>query len=163
MGLGKSFGISLLVYLVLNFAIAILAAVLGGGDISLIFAGFSTDLIGSLNNLLFSNSVVLSQGAVYDSILLFFTGNMMDAVAALLLALVPSLVAAMIAGKMAEGAGQAFGGWMLTAVLCSILYAVLGIVGGVPFNLMILLAFLLIGALNGLMWSGIACLMGKED
>ncbi len=94
----------------------------------------------------------------------------------------PGLIAAIVAGKMAENSKQAFGGWMLTAVIAAgvlIAFSFINanfvttsgvftyisdyLTGGTPSPLELVIYTLLLGLLSGLFWSGLAAISGAED
>lgn len=94
----------------------------------------------------------------------------------------PGLIAAIVAGKMAENSKQAFGGWMLTAVIASgvmIAFSFIDVnfvttsnvftyisdylTGGTPLAWELVVYTLLLGFISGLFWSGLAAISGAED
>lgn len=93
----------------------------------------------------------------------------------------PGLIAAIVAGKMAENSKQAFGGWMLTALISAgaliafsfispgfvnnsdVFTYISDLTSGTPSPLELVIYTLLLGLFSGLFWSGLAAISGAED
>lgn len=188
MGIGKSFGISFLIYIVLNFLMNMLmvvsAAVVPVMDW---FMTVTTDTFGFLSTLFVIGSLGPSGTAILGGLgtgitMLTTPGeNIFLGIMLICAPIFPGLIAAIVAGKMAENSKQAFGGWMLTAVIASgVLIAfsfidpnfvttsgvftyVILLAGGTPSPLELVIYTLLLGLLSGLFWSGLAAISGAED
>ncbi len=119
MGFGKAFLLSLVIFIAINFGIALVIALLGDGISSFFDSLTDMEQLGAnlfgtikgtpyegMKNLLV-NSLSLAQESESDPIL------------PLIAFIAAPLVAAIIAGVSAEGKGQAFGAWFLVAMIAA--------------------------------------------
>ncbi len=117
MGFGKSFGLGLLVYLLLNFGLSIVvAAISAPSSIGAIFGGIEPILAAIF-------APILSGAAAFTS--LGTTGITVNVLFAALLLILPGLLAALVAGKSSDSGGAAFGGWLVAMIVASVLLIVL--------------------------------------
>ncbi|MHA1339620.1 MAG: hypothetical protein ACTSRZ_05800 [Promethearchaeota archaeon] len=192
MGLGKGFGIGLVIYIILNFVMNLLLVWAGGMDIGTWFGAISSDIYLWLTNLFFVNlgagltdlAVQFSSG-VLAGINGIMTGgaSLLPGIFTLLAAILPGLLTAIIAGKLAEGAGKGFAAWMLIVIIDLAIIAVLYILeiqignGAAAFVTvmayihsisagnawMTVVVFVLVGIISTFFWGGIGALAGKQE
>lgn len=184
MGVGKSFGISFIVFIVLNFIMNLLIAIANHANIGAFFTGIGSQpwlFIASLFvvNLSSINIGLMPTGlAITNGVNIgygYFSSNVFYGIMIIAAVILPGLIASIVAGASAESSGPAFGGWMLTMILSGIIVLVLGFVS--PTQIAPLIGFILNGTsntiyiaiwifvlfiFNGLFWSGIAAVVGRE-
>ena len=186
MGFGKSFGISFLIYIVLNFLMNMLLVV--AANVVPLMDWFSS--IASPDTYRFLSSLFAVQslepsgtsilGGLGGGISEFTTGgNIFLGIMMIGAPILPGLIGAIVAGKMAESSKQAFGGWMLTPLISAVVLVVFAfldpslntnvliinmvLAGGFPGPWEVIVYTLLIGVILGLFWSGLAAISGAED
>ncbi len=159
MGFGKSFGLGLLLYILLNFGMTlVLTAVTTPSAIGAIFtlegilaAMFAPVLMGFMAFTSLGSPAALSLTGIFGVLLL----------------ILPGLLGALVAGKSSDSAGAAFGGWLLAAIVVAVIFIVLLIAFpltlGVIYAPIILLylggtqlGVILAGVSVGFLWGGVA-------
>lgn len=164
MGFGKAFGLSLIIYIALNFVFGMLIALLGTG-IDLYFAALASapmTFVASLFNpiLYLPGEAWITNGIMP---LVLGTSDLITTLMVLLAAIIPPLLAAIIAGRTGEGKGSAFGAWFLTAIICSVILLVLGMVdGSLTLDLTSILALILPAVINGIFYGAFAAVSASE-
>jgi len=185
MGFGKSFGISFLIYIVLNFLMNMLLVV--AADVVPLmdwFGSITTDTYGFLSNLFVTqylgpSGLTISVGLGGGIAEFAPGGNIFLGIMLIGAPILPGLIGAIVAGKMAESSKQAFGGWMLTPLISAAVLVVFAfqdpslnttvlsfnmlLAGGFPEPWEVLVYTMLIGVFSGLFWSGLAAISGAED
>ncbi len=153
MGFGKSFGLGLVVYLLLNLGMSVVVQAITAPD--LIGAMF-TSVAGIFGALL--GPVLLGYMAFMTLATSTFT---LTVVFTAILLIVPGLIGAIVAGKSSDSAGAAFGGWLLAPIVTGVILAVLALV--IPemafYGLFGILYPILAGVSVGFLWGGIAAVM----
>ena len=170
MGLGKALGFSLLALIGLNFLFVIIAQTISG-DLNLLFSNISSDPLIIL--LIFFGPFINMPGTVFSSIyaqiLLGINGPMLIESIGFI---VSPFVASLIAGRTGEKKGGSFGGWMLTAMISAAALGILAFISSatlmyysipVPDPSLILILFLMSGAVNGVFYGCFSLLFTKEE
>jgi hypothetical protein len=177
MGLGKSLGIGLIIYIVLNFLMNMLLVIAATvPDLTTWFSSITSAPFGFLSNLFVISSYIPMGTAILTGISLGITtlgSNVFLGIMLLVGYIIPPLITAVIAGKMADNSKQGFLSWLLISLLCAIVVMVFHIVA--PLEMVGIVIFgvgelwseivftLLIGLFNGLLWGGIAAITAAED
>lgn len=156
----KSFGLGLVIFIVINFVFAIIAALLSNQFIS--FFGTLTNM-STLATALFG-AVVSDPSGSWGLMFGYASGG--SFVLALFIAnlgyiIAPSL-ASVVTGKVSESKGEAFGGWLLVCLISAALVMVLGIVGGSPITLTLIVITIQAGLLIGIFYACFALLACGE-
>lgn len=156
MGFGKSFGLGLLMYILLNFAMTIVAvAITNATAIGAIFtldgilaALFSPVLLGYKAFVNISAPGALTLTGIF-TILKF---------------ILPGLLGSLVAGKSSDSSGAAFGGWLLAPIIVAVILVV--VIMFVPITLGLeealfvatngQLGIILAGVSVGFLWGGVA-------
>jgi len=185
MGLGKSLGISFLIYIVLNFLMNMLIVV-AANVVPLMdwFMTITTDTYQFLSTLFVIQTLGPSGMSIIGGIagglaLLTGGGNIFLGIMWICAPIFPGLISAIVAGKMADNSKQSFGSWMLTALISAgalvvfafldptlvndVLIYITVLAGGIPEAWEVVTYTLLIGVISGLFWSGLAAISGAED
>ncbi|HMF30569.1 MAG TPA: hypothetical protein VKK79_04105 [Candidatus Lokiarchaeia archaeon] len=172
MAFGKAFGAALGLYAALNFGLSLVVVAVGNPN------GLVASL--TLNNILLSifEPAIYSPAAGFINIagITSSSSNWMGPLFNALYLILPPILAGLIAGKLAEEPKSAFGAWFLVPILFAVVtLIVFDLVQGVQsqFNLNLLnfalttlasqqltyvaIYCILVGLVNGLMWSGLAC------
>lgn len=180
MGLFKSFTVSFVVFIGSNFIMNLLIIIAKGapsigtyfsniGIIPLFFIGsfFTIKDIGILPpgfNLIFGINTGIS----------FFNTNVFLGIMLILASFLPTLIASIIGGKMGDTSFQAFIGFILAMIMISIILVILYLINSAEMSsfiiylknyftgIKIVIWIFIFGILNGLLWSGLAAMMGKE-
>ncbi len=131
MAFAKSFMFSLIAFIGLN-VVFLLLAYLVSGHFDLFMASFQTDFLGTLNMLLFGPiaSPIGSPGLIFVVIgTAIAMGGTIPTFQIILYIgyFVAPIIGAFLSGFFAENRKEAFSGWFLTAMICTILAIVLGI------------------------------------
>jgi hypothetical protein len=187
MGIMKSFGISFLIYIVLNFLMNMLIVVAETvPDLMDWFMLITTDTYGFLSNLFVVQNLGPSGMAIPEGLYSGLSelkggGNIFLGIMMIFAPILPGLISAIVAGKMAENSKQAFGGWMLTALISAVVLLVFAFINpalhspgqileyigslavSIPEPWGIVVYTLIIGLFSGLFWSGLAAISGAED
>ncbi len=144
MGFGKSFGLGLLLYLLLNFAMTlVVTAITTPTLIGLIF---------TLDGILGAMIMPVAQGLnAWVSLAPLTLPAIFTAIALIL----PGLLAALVAGKSSDSAGAAFGGWFLAPIVVAVIWIVLGFFL-LPFVVFDYVLLLLQAVTVSFLWGGIA-------
>jgi len=147
MGVGKSFGLGLIVYLLLNLGMSVVTlAVTAPETIGAIFSSIDAILLNMLSPILAWFGAFTSFATTPFSLAVLF-----EALGLIL----PGLIGALVAGKSSDSAGAAFGGWVLAGIIASVLWIVLGFVlPGLAVSDILLV--ILSGLSVGFFWGGIA-------
>jgi len=169
-GLGKALGFSLLTFIGLNFLFIIIAYTISG-DLNTLFALISSDPLIIL--LIFFGPIVNMPGTVITSIYAQISLGIIGASLIQSIGFIVSpFVAALVAGRTGEGKGGSFGGWMLAALIGSTAMGVLAFInpntllflGIMVFDpVLLLIGFLLSGAINGIFFGCFALLFSKSE
>lgn len=209
MGFGKSFGIGLLIFLVLNFIMNLLLVVAGGaylGASTVDISSFFGTITGGTPLWFFSNLFVFNGGVDLTGVLASdpTIGGLLPASLSILLGamggigaftagtpnyflgimlilgpIIPGLIASIVAGKMADTPPQGFGSMVLISLLSSIGLLVFWIIDpaqmanhlalvswldsfGTYSEIMLYVAIPVIGLFQGMFWSGISAVLGRE-
>ncbi|OLS12475.1 MAG: hypothetical protein RBG13Loki_3896 [Promethearchaeota archaeon CR_4] len=152
MGIGKAFGFGLLTYAGANFGLYIVATLVTGGDIGVLFSSFELVL------LMFLGPAVVIPGQGFFTIGLLIDGFTLYWLFVAVWLLVPPLLGAIVAGKTGEEPKAAFLGWLLVPIICAVGVVVVSYIVGTP-AIAVTITAILYGVGNGLMWSGVAALM----
>ena len=180
MGLFKSFIVSFVVFIGSNFIMNLLIIIAKGtpsigkyfsniGILPLLFIGsfFTIKDIGILPpgfNIIFGVNSGIS----------FFNSNIFYGIMLILASFLPTLIASIIGGKIADTSLQAFIGFILAMILSSIMLIILYLINSAEMSsfviflknyftgIMIVIWIFIFGICNGLLWSGLAAMMGKE-
>ncbi len=161
-GLGKALGFSLLTFIGLNFLFIIIAATFSVSGLEPLFTDISNDplviitiLFAPINympgNVIMSLYAQISFGPI-DASLIRSVGF-----------LVSPFVAALVAGLTGESKGGSFGGWMITALIGSAAWGVLAFVYLAPNPIVLLIGYLIIGAVYGIFYGCFALLFTKTE
>lgn len=161
-GLGKALGFSLLTFIGLNFLFIIIAATFSVSGLEPLFTAISSDpliiitiLFAPINympgNVIMSLYAQISFGPI-DASLIRSVGF-----------LVSPFVAALVAGLTGESKGGSFGGWMITALIGSAAWGVLAFVYLDPNPIVLLIGYLIIGAVYGVFFGCFALLFTKTE
>ncbi len=170
MGLGKALGFSLLALIGLNFLFVIITETITG-DLNPLFTDISGDPLIIL--LIFFGPLVSMPGSVfisiYDQISLGTIGPMLIQYIGFI---VSPFVASIIAGRMGENKGGSFGGWMITSMISAASLGILAFISsttllyyGIPVAdpSLVLISFLMSGAVNGVFYGCFSLLFTKEE
>jgi len=170
MGLGKALGFSLLALLGINFLFVIIAETISG-NLNLLFSDISSDPLIIL--LIFFGPLVSMPGYVFSSI---FAQISLGIIGPILIQsigfIISPFVASLIAGRMGENKGGSFGGWMITSMISVVALGILAFINpatllyyGIPVAepSLILISFLISGAVNGVFYGCFSLLFTKEE
>lgn len=161
-GLGKALGFSLLTFIGLNFLFIIIAETFSEAGLEPLFTAISSDpliiitiLFAPINympgNVIMSLYAQISFGVI-DITLIRTIGF-----------LVSPFVAALVAGLTGESKGGSFGGWMITALIGSAAWGVLAFVYLNPNPIVLLIGYLINGAVYGIFYGCFALLFTKTE
>jgi len=170
MGLGKALGFSLLGFIGLNFLFIIIAETISG-DLNLLFSNISNDPLIIL--LIFFGPMVSTPGSVFSSIFAQISSEMIDSMLIQYIGFIVSpFVASLIAGRMGENKGGSFGGWMITAMISAVALGILAFISLITLTnygitetdpSVVLISFLMSGAVNGVFYGCFSLLFTKEE
>jgi len=161
MGLGKAFGLGLVIFVALNFLFAIIAALISNQFIT--FFGTLTNM-STLATALFG--AVISDPTIAWSGMFGYAsgGSFITAIFIVNLGyIIAPLIAAILTGKLAEGKKDAFVGWELVCLISSALVMVLSIVGGLAITLTLIITTIQAGLLLGVFYGCFALLACGSD
>jgi len=170
MGLGKALGFSLLALIGLNFLFVIIAETISG-NLNLLFSDISSDPLIIL--LIFFGPLINMPGSVFGSIYVQISLGMIGPMLIQSIGFIVSpFVASLIAGRTGENKGGSFGGWMLVSMISAVVLGILAFIS--PATLMyysvpvadpslILILFLMSGAVNGVFYGCFSLLFTKEE
>jgi hypothetical protein len=167
MGFGKSFGLGLLVYILLNLGMSVVVAAINNpASIGTMFTSIDLILLAMLAPVLSGATAFVAFGSSAFDLAMIFEA---------LLLILPGLIGALVAGKSSDSAKAAFGGWLLAPIITAVILVVLvfampTIVGassaltGLQYMLgltggMLELYIILSGVTVGFLWGGIAAIM----
>ncbi|MHA1729645.1 MAG: hypothetical protein ACTSWY_13090, partial [Promethearchaeota archaeon] len=176
---GKSFGISLIIYIALNFVMNMLLVLAAGSDLGAWFGTITTEPYTFISSLFVVNYLMPPGTGIMlglsGGITQLMSSDPFNGIMSILIPIVPGLIAAIVAGTMADGAKQAFFGWFLTAIIsvavplifhfiepssvAMVLFLILSMVSEMW---EIIVFTLLIGIFNGMLWGSVAALIGAE-
>ena len=170
MGLGKALGFSLLALVGLNFLFVIIAETISS-NLNLLFSDISSDPFIIL--LIFFGPLVSMPGFVFSSI---FAQVSMGIIGPMLIQsigfIVSPFVASLIAGRTGENKGGSFGGWMIVSMISAVVLGMLAFLSpatlmyyGIPVTdpSLVLISFLISGAVNGVFYGCFSLLFTKEE
>lgn len=179
MGLIKSFIVSFVVFIALNFVMNLLI-LLGKSSINQFFFALNylpLQFFGTFFNIESVGVMFPGYGILYSTYLGVgwldiypFSGIML-----ILASFLPSLIASILAGKMANTSKHAFAGFMFSMILDSIILVILYLINPEEMLLfttfirtftsgyLVIVCMLIFGILNGIFWSGIAVIVVKEE
>lgn len=170
MGLGKALGFSLLGFLGLNFLFVIITETITG-NLNFLFSDISSDPLIIL--LIFFGPLVNMPGSVFSSI---FAQISLGIIGPMLIQsigfIISPFVASLIAGRTGENKGGSFGGWMITAMISVVVLGILAFISpatllyyGIPVvePSLVLISFLISGAVNGVFYGCFSLLFTKEE
>jgi hypothetical protein len=170
MGLGKALGFSLLALIGLNFLFVIITETITG-DLNPLFSDISSNPLIIL--LIFFGPLISMPGYVFSSI---YAQISLGSIGPMLIQsigfIVSPFVASLIAGRMGENKGGSFGGWMITAMISAVALGILAFISpatllyyGIPVvdPALILISFLISGAVNGVFYGCFSLLFTKEE
>jgi hypothetical protein len=170
MGLGKALGFSLLALIGLNFLFVIIAETISG-NLNLLFSDISSNPLIIL--LIFFGPLVSTPGSVFGSIILQVSSGTIDSTLIQSIGFIVSpFVASIIAGRMGENKGGSFGGWMIVAMISAVALGILAFISsatllyyGIPVvdPTLVLISFLISGAVNGVFYGCFSLLFTKEE
>jgi len=170
MGLGKALGFSLLALIGLNFLFVIITQTISG-DLNLLFSDISSDPLIIL--LIFFGPIISMPGTVFSSIYLqISSGTIGSSLIQSIGFIISPFVASLIAGRTGENKGGSFGGWMLTAIIGAVALGILAFISpatllyyGIPVldPIVVLISFLMSGAVNGVFYGCFSLLFTKEE
>ncbi len=152
MGFGKSFGLGLLLYLLLNFAMTLVSIAIA-----------TPALVGSIFTLEGILGAMLSPVAIGYTAWTSIAGVISSpvplvAIFGALVLILPGLLGSLVAGKSSDSAGAAFGGWFLAPIIVAVIWIVLGFFL-LPFAVVGIYAILLLilqAVTVSFLWGGIA-------
>ncbi|MCK4384331.1 MAG: hypothetical protein KAW66_13610 [Candidatus Lokiarchaeota archaeon] len=160
-GLGKALGFSLLTFIGLNFLFIIIAETISG-NLGPLFSAISSDPL-IIITILFAPIIYLP-GNVITSLYTQISFGPIDAsLIGSVGFLVSPFVAALVAGLTGESKGGSFGGWMITALIGSAAWGVLAFVYLDPNPIVLLIGYLIIGAVYGVFFGCFALLFNKTQ
>ncbi len=156
MSFGKSFGISIALFIGLSFAFTILIELVNGT----IGAFFGTILnLTVLGSALFGPIAMLPGSVWLGLINIFISGPILLGTILLYAGyIVAPLLAAILAGNFADSKGEAFGSWFLTTIIAAVGYMVLLIIGG-SFTIALIITIIVLGVINGFFYGCFALLL----
>lgn len=170
MGLGKALGFSLLALIGLNFLFVIIAETISG-NLNFLFSDISSDPLIIL--LIFFGPMVSMPGFVFNSIYVQISMGMIGPMLIQNIGFVVSpFVAALIAGRTGDNKGGSFGGWMLTAIISAVALGILAFISTATLSyygilvvdpIVVLITFLISGAVNGVFYGCFSLLFTKEE
>ena len=168
MAFGKTFALSLLAFLGLNFGFALIVAALGGG-IGTFFTDLAdmavlADVLGGPISI-FPGTVIGNYDITTSLIGSFFESPMVIAnVLTYIFYIVAPLLAAIIAGRLSESRGECFGAWFLTAMIVMAVVLILELIA-VSFSiaLSVLLYIILGGVVNAFFYGCFALLVSRSE
>lgn len=180
MGLGKSFGISIITFLILNFILNFLLLFSSGYSVEFYFSNIKNVPWQFLASLFISTTLLSTPlTGVFNVLLMhlgFFNSTLFENIMFILAAIIPSLIASIVAGKMADSRIQAFQGWMLTMLLSACFIIAFYNINSTQVALNILnvmslgsnmvleaMWIMIFCVINGLFWSGIAVIISKKS
>ncbi len=148
MGFGKSFGLGLLLYILLNLGMSLVLKAVT--DPTLIGGMFT------LEGILSAMFVPILTG--YTAFLSLLGATTLIGIFAALLLILPGLLGALVAGKSSDSGGAAFGGWLVAMIVVSVILVVLSLFLE-PFKTLygpIFIQVILCGVTEGFLWGGVA-------
>ena len=170
MGLGKALGFSLLAYIGLNFLFVIISETISG-DLNLLFSDITSDPLVIL--LIFFGPITNVPSTAIFTLYTQISLGMFDASLIQTIGLIVTpFVAALIAGRTGGSKGSSFGGWMIACLISSSALGVLIFInpgtllyyGIVVLNpIMLLIAFSISAAINGVFYGAFALLFTKTE
>ncbi len=172
MSFGKCFLFSLIAFIGLN-VVFLLLAYLFSGTFDLFMNSFKADFLGTLNMLLFGPLANLgSPGILFASISVYISTSVTVPTFTLILWIgyfVAPVIGAFLSGFFAENRKEAFSGWFLTAIICTILVIVLGIIAilgistpSTAYIISMIVLYLGVGLTIGLFYGCIALLSRRD-
>lgn len=181
MSLVKTFIVSFVVFIILNFLMNLLILIANGTINVVIFFSNIRSLplhfIGSFFAIMNIGILPPGYNIFYGTILgiSWLNSNVFLGIMLILASFLPALIASIIGGKMANTPIQAFIGFISAMILSSIILMILYLINSVEMysfvtsltnyldKSSIAVWIFIFGVFNGLLWSGIAGMMGKED
>lgn len=180
MRLFKSFIVSFVVFIALNFIMNLLIHVAKGTtNLGLYFSTISNIPLLFMGSFFTITSIgIVPPGfGIFDGInvgISWFGTNTFLGIIIILASLLPALLASIIGGKMADTSIQAFIGFMLAMFLSSFVIVVFYLISSAQISTLlkffntslpsvIIVYTLLFGIFNGIFWSPFAALMGREE
>ncbi len=170
MGLGKALGFSLLALIGLNFLFVIITETISG-NLNILFSDIGNNPLIIL--LIFFGPIISMPGSVFSSIYLQVSSGMIGSSLIQSIGFIISpFVAAIIAGRTGEKKGGSFGGWMITAIISAVALGVLAFINPatllyygilVADPIVVLIFFLMSGAVNGVFYGCFSLLFTKEE
>ena len=170
MGLGKALGFSLLALIGLNFLFVIITETISG-NLNILFSDIGNNPLIIL--LIFFGPIISMPGSVFSSIYLQVSSGMIGSSLIQSIGFIISpFIAAIIAGRTGEKKGGSFGGWMITAIISAVALGVLAFISpatllyyGIPVvdPIVVLISFLMSGAVNGVFYGCFSLLFTKEE
>ena len=170
MGLGKALGFSLLGFIGLNFLFIIIAETISG-NLNLLFSNISSNPLIIL--LIFFGPMVNMPGSVFSLIYAQIFSGMVDSMLIQYIGFIVSpFIASLIAGRMGENKGGSFGGWMITTMISALALGILAFVSPATLSYysipvtdpsLVLISFLMSGAVNGVFYGCFSLLFTKEE
>ena len=169
MGLGKALGFSLLALIGLNFLFVIIAETIST-NLNLLFSDISSDPLIIL--LIFFGPLVSMPGSESSFFVQITLGMTVPMLIQSIGFIVSPFVASIIAGRMGENKGGSFGGWMITAMISAVALGILAFIStatlsyyGIPVAdpILVLISFLISGAVNGVFYGCFSLLFTKEE
>lgn len=159
MGFGKAFGISIALFIGVNFGFAILLSALAG-TIGTFFSSMANMTI--LSSVLFG-PIIYSPGITWLSLVgSIITGFTLNTMLLYIGYIVAPLLAALIGGRFGEGKGQSFGCWFLTACISFGVVLVMQIIFG-AYTIGFIIEIIIYGVINGFFYGCFALLMSSSD
>ncbi len=170
MGLGKALGFSLLAFIGLNFLFVIITYTISE-QLNPLFSDISSNPLIIL--LIFFGPIVSMPGSVISSIYAQISLGMIVPMLIQSIGFIVSLfVASLIAGRTGEKKGGSFGGWMITTMISAVAMGILAFISpatllyyGIPVvqPSLVLISFLISGAVNGVFYGCFSLLFTKEE
>ena len=170
MGLGKALGFSLLAYIGLNFLFIIISETISG-DLNTLFSDITSDPLIIL--LIFFGPITMVPSTAIFGLYTQISLGVFDASLIRTIGLIVTpFIAALVAGRTGGSKGASFGGWMITCLIGSSAIGVLvfinpgtllyyGIIVSNP--IMLLIAFSISAAINGVFYGAFALLFTKTE
>ena len=161
-GLGKALGFSLLTFIGLNFLFIIIAETFSEAGLEPLFTAISSDPL-IIITILFAPIIYLPGNVIISLYAQISFGPIDASLIRSIGFLVSPFVAALVAGLTGESKGGSFGGWMITALIGSAAWGVLAFVYLDPNPIVLLIGFLINGAVYGIFYGCFALLFTKTE
>lgn len=188
MGFGKAFGLGLVIFIVLNFALNLLTTIVGGTDIGTYFNMVSSAPLQFVGTFFAPMAFLMSAPesiflGLMTGINSISGGDALMGIMMILLVILPGLITAIIVGKLSETPGKGFLACLLIYIIVGVVFVVFALIDPTQImafiitylmgtmwgsviasetSLLIMFLILNCGVLSGMMWAGISAALAKE-